>query len=53
MLETNASDGVIAGILLQLHLNSEWHPIAVFFIKIIALIKCNYKVHNKELLAII
>ena len=52
MLETNALDGVVAGILLQLHSNSEWHPVA-FFLKTMALAKCNYAIYNKEMLAII
>jgi hypothetical protein len=52
MLETDASDRVVAGILLQLHSDSKWYPIA-FFLKIIDLAKYNYKVHNKEMLAII
>jgi len=52
MLETDASDGVIAGVLLQLHPDGEWYPIA-FFLKTIDLAKYNYKVHNKEILAII
>jgi len=52
MLETDASNGVIVGILLQLHLDSKWYPIT-FFLKIIDLAKYNYKVYNKETLAII
>jgi hypothetical protein len=52
ILETDASDGVVAGVLLQLYLDSEWYPIA-FFLKIIALAKYNYKVYDKEMLAII
>ena len=52
MLEIDAFNGVIAGILLQLHLDGEWYPIT-FFLKIMALAECNYKVHNKEILAII
>jgi len=52
ILETDASNRVVAGILLQLYLDSEWYPIT-FFLKIIALAKYNYKVYNKEMLAII
>jgi len=52
MLETDASNGVVVGVLLQLHLDSEWYPIA-FFLKIIVLIKCNYEVHDKKMLTII
>ena len=52
MLETDASDGIIASIFSQLHLDGEWHPIA-YFSKIIAPAECNYKIYNKEMLAII
>jgi len=52
MLETDASNKVVAGILLQLYLDGEWYPIA-FFLKTMDLAKCNYEVHNKEMLAII
>ena len=52
MLKLDVFNGVIAGMLLQLYLDSEWFLIT-FFLKIIDLAKCNYKVHNKEILAII
>ena len=52
MLETDASDGVIAGVLSQLHADGEWHSVA-FFSKAIALAECNYEIHDKEILAII
>ena len=52
ILEIDASNRVIAGILSQLYLNSEWYPVA-FFLKMMAPAKCNYKVHNKKILAII
>jgi hypothetical protein len=52
MLETDAFNRVITGILLQLYLDSKWHPIT-FFLKIMNLAKYNYKVYNKEILAII
>jgi len=52
MLEMDASNRVVMGVLLQLYLDSKWYPIA-FFLKIIALAEYNYKVHNKEILAII
>ena len=52
MLKIDTSDGVIAGILLQLHLDGEWYPIT-FFLKTINLAECNYEVHNKKMLAII
>ena len=52
MLKTDTSDEVIAGILLQLYLDGKWYPVT-FFLKTINPAKCNYKVHNKEMLAII
>ena len=52
MLEMDTSNKVVAGILLQLYLDGEWYPIA-FFLKIMDLAECNYKVYNKEMLAII
>ena len=52
MLETDASNGVIAGILLQLYLDGKQYPIT-FFLKRMDLAKYNYKVYNKEMLAII
>jgi len=52
MLETNTFNGVIVGILLQLYLDGKWYPIA-FFLKIMDPAKYNYKVYNKEILAII
>ena len=48
----DAFNRVIAGILLQLYLNGEWYPID-FFLKIMDSVKYNYKVYNKEMLAII
>ena len=52
ILEIDASNSVIASILLQLHLDGEWHLVA-YFSKTIALTKYNYKIYNKEMLAII
>ena len=52
MLKIDTSNGVIVEILLQLYLDGEWYPIT-FFLKMMALVKCNYKVHNKEILVII
>ena len=52
ILEIDVFNRVVAGILLQLYLDSKWYPIA-FFSKIIALAECNYEVYNKEMLAII
>jgi hypothetical protein len=52
MLETDASNGVIASILLQLYLDGEWHLVA-YFSKTMAPTKYNYEIYNKEMLAII
>jgi predicted aspartyl protease len=52
MLETDASDGVVAGILSQLHPDGGWYPVA-FFSKTMAPAECNYEIHDKEMLAII
>jgi hypothetical protein len=52
MLKTDASNRVVVGILSQLYLDSEWYFIT-FFLKTMDLAKCNYKVYNKEILAII
>jgi hypothetical protein len=52
MLETDASDGIVAGILSQLHPDGEWYLVA-YFSKNIAPAECNYEIHNKEMLTII
>jgi hypothetical protein len=52
MLETNASDRVISGILSQKQRNDLWRPIA-YFSKTINSAEYNYPIYNKELLAII
>jgi len=53
MLETDASDGVVAGILSQLDPeDDEWYPIA-YFSKTMAPAELNYQVHDKEMLAIV
>jgi hypothetical protein len=52
MLETDALDGVIAGIYSQKQLNGEWHPVA-YYLKTIVDAKLNYLIYNKEMLAII
>jgi hypothetical protein len=51
-METDASDGVVAGVLSQLHPDGEWYPVA-FFSKTMAPAECNYEIHDKEMLAII
>ncbi len=45
-------NGVVVGILSQLHLDGKWYLIA-FFLKTMDLAKYNYKIHDKEMLAII
>ena len=52
MIETDASNGVIAGVLSQLHLDKEWYPVA-YFSKTMAPAECNYHTHDKEMLAIV
>jgi hypothetical protein len=52
MLETDASDGVLAGVLSQEDENGEWHPVS-FFSKTMAPAELNYEVHDKEMLAIV
>ena len=52
MLETDASDGIVAGIMSQLHEDGEWHPVA-YFSKTMAPAELNYQIHDKEMLAVI
>ena len=52
MLETNALDRLISGILFQKQRNDLWLPIA-YFSKTINLVEYNYLIYDKELLAII
>jgi hypothetical protein len=51
-LETDASDGVVAGVLSQKGDDEEWHPIA-YFSKTMTPAELNYQVHDKEMLAIV
>ena len=51
-LETDASDGVVAGVFSQRGLDQLWHPVA-YFSKTMAPAEYNYKIYNKELLVII
>ena len=50
-LETDASDGVVAGILSQKH-EDLWHPVA-YYSKSMSEAECNYEIHDKEMLAIV
>jgi hypothetical protein len=52
MVETDAFNRVIAGVLSQQHTNKQWYLVAYFF-KTMALAECNYGIHNKEMLAIV
>ena len=50
-IETDASDGVVAGVLSQRH-EECWLPVA-FFSKTMNPAECNYQIHDKEMLAIV
>jgi hypothetical protein len=52
LLETDASDTVIAAVFSQLGLDGEWHPVA-YFSKSMAPAEMNYPIHDKEMLAIV
>jgi hypothetical protein len=52
MMETDASDGVVASVLSQKQLDGEWHPVA-YYSKTMIDIELNYPIHDKELLAIV
>jgi hypothetical protein len=52
MVETDSSDGVLGGVLLQLQPNQEWHPVA-YYSKTMIPAEINYPIHDKEMLAII
>jgi len=51
-METDASDRVVARVLNQLQDNGTWKPVA-FFSKTISPKEMRYKIHNKEILAVI
>jgi hypothetical protein len=51
-METDASDRVVAGVLLQLESDSYWHPVA-FFSKTMLQAELNYYIYDKEMLAIV
>lgn len=50
-LETDASDGVVAGVLSQLQ-DEEWRPVG-FYSETMIPAELNYAIHDKELLAVI
>ena len=51
-VKSDASDYMVAAVLLQKHYNGMLRLVAFIFKKI-SLAKCNYKIYDKELLAII
>ena len=51
-IETDSSDYVTAGVLSQIGDDGELHPV-VFYSRKIILAEYNYKIYDKELLAII
>ena len=52
ILETNALDGVIAGVFSQRQLDGHWHLIA-YYLKTMVDAELNYPIHDKEILVII
>jgi hypothetical protein len=50
-METDASDGVVAGVLSQ-EVEGRWHPIA-FYSKTMSPPEQNYEIHDKEMLAVV
>ena len=51
-LESDASDGVIAGVFSQLHADNQWYPIG-FYSHVLVGHEANWEIHDKELFAII
>lgn len=51
-LETDASDGVIAGVLSQEHENSVWRPLG-FYSHVLVGAETNWEIHDKEMFAIV
>ena len=52
ILETDASNGVVGGVLSQKQSDGLFHPVA-YFSKTMAPAECNYEIHDKEMLAIV
>jgi hypothetical protein len=52
LLETDASDTVVAAVFSQKGLDEEWHPVA-YFSKTMAQAETNYPIYDKEMLAIV
>lgn len=51
-LETDASDGIVAGVLSQLHLDGNWYPVG-FYSHVLNGHEPNWEIHDKELFAIV
>ena len=51
-LETDASDGVIAGVFSQLHPDEQWYPVG-FYSHVLVGHESNWEIHDKELYAIV
>lgn len=52
MIETDASDGVVSGVLSQRQKDDLWHPVA-YYTKTMKKAENNYPIHDKEMLAIV
>src|ERR1700753_3542511 len=52
LLETDSSDFATGAVLSQLGSDEKWHPVA-FFSKSLNDAQWNYKIHDKEMLAIV
>ena len=52
LLETDASDMVVAAMFSQLGLDGKYHPVT-YFSKSMAPVEMNYPIHDKEMLAIV
>ena len=53
IVETNASNKVVAGVLSQQDLQSKLQHLIAYFLKTMQLAQLNYNIHDKEMLAII
>jgi len=51
-VETDASQGVVAGVMSQLQDDGQWHPVA-FFSETMQGAEHNYPIHDKELMAVV
>ena len=51
-IETDASDGVVAGVLTQLQKDGKWKP-AAYFSKTMSPEEMRYEIHDKEMLSVV